>query len=269
MSTAFPVPKAPSAPWLRAGVAGIAGVLGSVLLVAEEADDAPVVLIPAGALLLAAIAVHARSLGAQLFARAAWWSSFTLGVFLSIIGSGRERAEGGVLAIGTAIALLVADPKRLSAATAQGGYRPIAYRGTLQLMMVFAIADALTMSLFGFLSIDKSDKTAGYVLLAGAALFVVGFVGLYRLALWGIFATAGTALVLGILLATEIVRPDRDLLPPLLFVCIAQPLAVTPMITSMIRRKPLPSLPRVVTTWVERLVIVAGAAVATVALLLR
>jgi hypothetical protein len=262
-------PKIPSAPWLRAGVAGIAGVLSAVLLVAEEAGDAPVVLIPAGALLLAAIAVHARALGAQLFARAAWWSSFTLGVFLSIIGSGRERVEGSALAIGTALALLVADPKRLSAATAQDGYRPIAYRGTLQLMMVFAIADALTMSLFGFVSLEKSHEAAGWWLLGAAALFVVGFVGLYRLALWGIFATAGTAFVLGVLLALRIVEPDENLLPPLLFVCIAQPLAVAPMVLSMIRRRPLPSLPRAVTTWVERLVIVGGAAAAIAALSFR
>jgi hypothetical protein len=269
MSSPLPVPKVQSPPWLRATVAGIAGVVSSLMLVVEEADDAPVVLIPAGALLLAAIAVHAGGLGAQLFARAAWWSGFSLGVFLSIVADGREQLEGVWLSTGTAIALLLADPKRLTVATAQGGYRPIAYRGTLQLMMVFAIADALTMSLFGFVSLDKSHESAGLVLLGAAVLFIVGFVGLYRLALWGIFATAGTAFILGVLLATGLVAPDDDLLPPLLFVCIAQPLAVAPMIASMIRKRPLPSLPRVVTTWLERLVIVGGAAAALVSLFLR
>ncbi len=225
----------------RALIAGLAGVLGSALLL-QEVDGTYAVLIPIAGLVLAGGAAHANHLGAQLFARAAWWSNLLLGLFITLVGSQSERAEGVTLALGCGVALLVADRKALVEATARGGYSPIAYRGTLQVVMVLALADMQTLLLFGSLAVADGTEGAGLVLLGAAAAMTVGFVGLYRLRFWGVLVTTATALVLAVAILARVVRLDDDIVPALLVLAALQLTAPAPMAISLLRRRPLRGL---------------------------
>jgi hypothetical protein len=256
-------------PWVRAGAAGISGLLGATLLAIEELDDAWVISIPLGALVLAAVAAHGKSLGAQLFARAAWWSNLMLGLFLTIFGGGREATEGGVLAIGCGIALLLADQKQLSVATEQVGYRPAAYLGTLQLLMVLAIADMLSLLLFGIVSVDKNHESGGLTLLLGAALMAVGFAGLYALKLWGVLVTTGTAVALGGIAAAGLLELHEDLVAGVAALSVLQVTAAAPMLLSILRKKPLPRLPRLVTSVLRHATVVLFTGAAAVGMMMN
>ena len=73
-----------------------------------------------------------------------------------------------------------------------GGYTPTAFAGTLQLLMVLVLADMQTCLLLGALE-GTDHPRAMAMFVAAAALFVVAFVGLYRLRVWGVMVSMGTA----------------------------------------------------------------------------
>ena len=225
-------------PW----VAGVAGVAGSSLLL-TELDGTLAVLVPMVALLFAAIAAHGNHLGAQLYARAAWWSNLLLGLFITVVGSKSEMAEGVILAWGCGGALLVADRRDLALATARGKYSPVAYRGTLQLLMVFALADTLTLLLLGSLAVDGGDNTEALVFFSAAAALIAGFVGLYRLAAWGFALTMGTSAALGVLVVFGRTIRDNEMVTALVVLCVLQLMAPLPMIGSMLTGRRLPAVP--------------------------
>jgi len=243
-------------PW----VAGGAGAVGSSLLL-TELDGTLAVLIPIVALVLAAVAAHANHMGAQLYARAAWWSNLLLGLFVAVVGSRREAPEGVLLVWGCGVALLAADRRDLSLAAVRGRYSPVAYRGTLQLLMVFALADTLTLLLLGSLTWGDSECR---VFFAAAAALMAGFFGLYRLSAWGFALTMGTSAVLGLLLIfTRFVRDD-EMVTALAVLCVLQLVAPLPMIASMVTGRRLPSLPAPVSGVVRSgivILIVLGASV--------
>lgn len=212
-------------------------------------------LIPPVALVVAAGVALAPSLGAQLLARGLWWSNFLLGVLLVLVGSGRESKTGALLGLFCSGALLVADRTRLTAAADAAGFRPAAYAGTLQLLLVLALADAQTLLLFGAVELQHTGATAAVFF--GLALgFVVGFVALLRLSLAGVVVTMGSALALALVVGTQAVRVDPDLRLPLLVVACVQLAVPLPMLVSMATRRPLPALPLRTRAHVARAVIV-------------
>lgn len=154
-------------------------------------------------------------------------------------------------------------------ATARGGYAPIAFRGTLQIVMVLALADMLTLLLLGSLSMEDHRGSGGVAFFAAALAMAVGFAGLYRLEIWGVLVTLATAIALGLGLLSRAVRCDDDFMPALLVLCALQLAVPAPMLASVAMKRPLPKLPKHVASIVGAALIGLVMLVATVAALAR
>lgn len=179
--------------WRRA-LAVTAGLGVAARFGAEIGHDVAWVLWAYVALLVGAAALSLRgTLAAQLAVRAAWWANLLLGALIALSSARSERAFGAQLAIAAGVALIALGRKGLDAAEDGGGFVPKAFRTTLLAVMVMALADALTLGLFGALSVTArayhgpgpSDFERALPL-ALAAPLALGFVGLLRLRFWGL-----------------------------------------------------------------------------------
>ncbi|MFO0610524.1 MAG: hypothetical protein U0324_45605 [Polyangiales bacterium] len=225
---------------ILAALAGLGGAAVFATFIYVEQTVKKQAYIPVIALAVAAVAAQLRPLGAQLLARGLWWSNLVLGVLLCVTGNGREVGIGAALAAGCGAALVVADRRALAEASEGAGYRPVAYAGTLQLLMVLALADAQTLGLFALIFYPEGQ---GAPLALGALGLLAGFVGLYRLSLAGVAATMATSLGVLLALATRAMRIDRDLVAPLMALSAVQLAVPLPMLASMALRRPLPAPP--------------------------
>jgi hypothetical protein len=154
--------------------------------------------LPSILLAASAVLLQRASIGAHLLARSALWSNLLLGFLLATFSpSHRENLAGLAMGVACGLALVVAGRIGLGA-DAPGAFRPVAFRRTLALAMVLAVADAQALALFGALGLEER-RSAGDVglVLAGAALLSLAIVGLYRLRAWGLvlgaFAAAAIA----------------------------------------------------------------------------
>lgn len=154
--------------------------------------------LPVSLLFVSAILVHRRSIGAQLLARAIWWSNLVLGVLISSAGNGHERKIAVVLALASGLALLVSGREQLE--TSPGRFAPIAFRGSFTAILVMALADVQSLFLFGMLSsMDNGGRgTSAVALLSVAIAMMIAVIGLFRLRAWGLVlaAISNVALVL-------------------------------------------------------------------------
>jgi hypothetical protein len=229
---------------IAAGVIALAGAL--VFRMKLGADPKPVAWIPVIGPVVAALLVQFPSLGPQLLARGLWWSNVVLGVILVFAGTRKESLLGLPLVLGCGAAIALADRRSLAAAAERADFRPTAYAGTIQLLMVLALADAPTLLLFTQVESRHGMTPASMALGAAAMALLVGFVGLYRVSLWGVLVTAGTSLALGLALVSGAVSIDHDLNRPLTVLCAVQVLVAAPMLLSLATRRPLPAVsPRV------------------------
>jgi hypothetical protein len=235
-----------SAPFLflRRLVAGLAGVSAGICFVWQVSDRERVPgLIPLVGLLVAAVVIHAPALGPQLLARAAWWSSFALGVILCVLAKRPMASVGVGLVIACGGALLLVGRRELGAAGEQGGYAPTAFRSTLLLLMVLALADMQTLLLIGLLMLDESGSrtTPGALLLLGASAgYVVGFVGLYRLALWGALLNVAISVALLLLFVSGLVPGESEIRGIVAGITGVQILATAPMLAALVFKLDLP-----------------------------
>jgi hypothetical protein len=181
----------------RALVAGLSALSGGVALGVEEGTVLAAHL-PWIGLGIAAIAIHLRKLGAQLYARAAFWSNLGLGVALCLLGGQSERGVGLWLALGCATALLLSGQRSLDAASESAGYRPTAARGGLVMLMVLTLADLQSFALFGLLEAEGGWTSGAVLLFALAGLYGLCFLGLLQLravSVWLCLLTSVAALL--------------------------------------------------------------------------
>ncbi len=250
-------------PRLRTLLAAVAG-LGAAASFAVDVHTGPW-WFPVGVLCLAGVFAHVPHLGAQLAARGFWWSNLVLGVLFCVFDSGTQRTASFGLTTGAAVALLLAPASALQEAAARAKYRPGLSPLTLQLLMVLAIADAETLGLFAVASAhDRSAPYETLVYALGAAGFLAGFVGLYRLALWGVLASWVTAAaVLTAVLAGF--GFDRDLRTALALLSTLQLVAPLPMLVALVRRRP-PRPARVPRAWLSTAAVLTVWSVAMISL---
>jgi hypothetical protein len=236
MSTFNPVPL-----WRRllVGLAGIAG--GLTFIIALHRNSNGELLIPLVALVVAACVIHLPSLGPQLLARAVWWANLGLGAIVCVIGGSTARPPSLVLAVLCAFALLAVGKEGLGEAGEREGYAPAAFRSSLLLLMVLALADAQTFLLFAVLAISEHDQIPTTLILAPAVVaYSVGFVGLYRLAPWGAILNALTSvIVFGVALASPR-GLDSAVRNIMLLLTGVHALAATPLLLSLFTGLRLP-----------------------------
>jgi hypothetical protein len=229
---------------LRRTVAGLAGLVGGLALFIDAKGDRAKLAIPIVGLFLAGLIAHGSTLGPQLLARAIWWSNLGLGTILCVLGSSHERNVGVIMTLGCGVALLAIGRKGLAQATERAAYAPAAFRSSLLLLMVLALADAQTLGLFTILEYDTRNGPSGaFVLGAFATVFVVGFVGLYRIKIWGAVVNSAAALVLFALTLFRALSLSHDLETIIAILMGVQLLVSVPMLVAALRGKPLLSPP--------------------------
>lgn len=179
-----PTPAVPPRPTVRTAFASLAAVTAGIAFVGFDRSPPLALALPASLLVGAAGLVWRRELGGQLLVRAVLWSNLMLGALLCLAGGSHERVQGGIIALATGSALLVLGRAGLDQPSA--AFSPAAFRGSLVMALVMALADTQSLALFGGLRLERGQFDDATPLLACAGLMVLALVGLYRLRLWGL-----------------------------------------------------------------------------------
>lgn len=149
----------------------------------------------AAVLLVAALLTQRRTLAAQLASRGALWANLLLGALMALSSTSHERVFGAQLALVAGGALLALGRHGLDAGGDDARFVPRAFRTTLLAVMMMALADALTLGLFGAVQLAESSRGCACHSLGGAALALpigltallsLGVLGLLRLRFWGL-----------------------------------------------------------------------------------
>lgn len=179
-------------------------------------------------------AIWLDRLTAQLLARGAWWSMLVLGTLVAMTGRS-DSSTGVLMALLSAGALLVAGNIGLGS---RGRFAPVAFRGTLLVSLVLAIADTGAMAWYcsGLAAFEHQRWP-----LAIVVPMVTGIVGLVRLRTWGLIVNVLTNIAMVALVATHTLplpSPLRELFIGSAAVQLVIPL---PMFASILGgRKPSP-----------------------------
>jgi hypothetical protein len=233
-------------PLWRKLIAGAAGLFSAIYFVTQVnvLRETAMLAVPVGGPVLAALIVHRPTLGAQLLARAIWWSNLGLGAILCIVASYSDLRFGLLMTFGHGLALLVIGRKGLAEASERAAFLPAAFRSSLLLLMVLALADAQSLAFFTVIEHYKHWDGVSEPLALGAVAFTVGFIGLYRLALWGALLSFATALTLFILTVGGALRLDHNLQVIVPMIMGFHVLAAAPMLVATALKKPLPAPPQ-------------------------
>lgn len=118
-----------------------------------------------------------------------------------------------------------------------------AYRNMLLLLMVLALADAQTFTVFGLVTLEGESARWSLFLFGAAVALVVGFVGLFRLALWGVLVNVVTCAV--VLVACLLFFDDarRTLRQSVVILGAVHVLVGAPVIVAVLKGARIPSLP--------------------------
>lgn len=202
-----------------------------------DMEDALVLSIPTALCTLATFLLHRRHLGSQILARATWWSNLILGMLISISGSGAEgEVAGPMLALGCGLALLTMGRAGLDEEVPAGRFHPVAFRGSLILALVMALADTQSLLFFGVLSFAVEQPSV--LPLVCAATMILAVLGLYRLAVWGLALNlVANVAIAGLGLAGALGLPD-PIVAALVATAVLQLLVPLPLLVGLVRGAP-------------------------------
>jgi hypothetical protein len=176
--------------------------------------------------------VWSRRLPAQLLARAAWWSMLLCSALMAIAFDHEVQNVGALVTAFTAAALLAAGGTGLGD---RPGFAPVAFRGTLLVALVLAMADT---GAFAWLGAGNAIYDHSWSVLVMVVPMVAGVAGLLRLRTWGLFVGLATNVAIAALASLHVLA----LPPPVrqLFVgsAIVQMIVPLPMIVSILRKRP-------------------------------
>mgnify|MGYP000391821280 CR=1 FL=1 len=135
-------------------------------------------------------------LGAQLLCRSVWWSNLVVGLLVAMNYTATlDKLAGALIAVACAVALVSVGEQGLDVQEPDHPFAPVRFRGHLQLALVMAAADALTLAFSSLLQLRFG--MAGWNLLAttryagptvcAAVVMAVAVWGVYRLRTWALF----------------------------------------------------------------------------------
>ncbi len=226
------------APTIRRAIACIASLALGVrffLLLHHEGDtlgsnlfiDATIAIpFAAGAL------IWSRRLAAQLLARGAWWSMLLCAGLIAITTPYDLQKIGAFTAACTALALLAAGATGLES---RPGFAPVAFRGTLLVALVLAMADA---GAFSWLGIGNAVFDHSWSVLMMVPPMIAGVIGLLRLRTWGLFVSLATNAAIATLALAGVLNLPSPVRQLFIGSAILQMIVPLPMIASIIRRQP-------------------------------
>jgi hypothetical protein len=249
LASSLPAPTSTlerSVRWVRLGVATASALAAAILMRTWDGSVPAALWIPAAFLALSALLLHHGVVGSQLIARAAWWATLVLGTLLAVAGRGsREGTMGVLLAMTTGTALLTMG--RLGLDEGEGSaFRPVAFRTTLTLGMIMAVADAQALVLFGALKLQEhgwkerpsESGPQSFLLLLSASVLVLAITGLYRIRVWGLLLATVCAAGVAMLSVTNAYGLPSPLGTGMALTSTAQVLLPMPIIIAIFRGKP-------------------------------
>src|ERR1700733_13180469 len=184
---------------------------------------------------VAAALIWSGRLVAQLLARGTWWSLLLVGGLMALIADREGRHLGAYIAMCNAAALLVVGSSSLDS---RGRFAPIAFRGTLLVALVLAIADTGAFLWFGTGSMMFEGR---YSCLLLVPLMVTGVIGLLRLRTWGLMVSLFTNLLIAILAISGVLFLPGPLRGLFVGTAVLQMLVPIPMVIAIVRgRTPSP-----------------------------
>ncbi|HEY1818252.1 MAG TPA: hypothetical protein VGG74_38185 [Kofleriaceae bacterium] len=184
--------------------------------------------------LVAGALIWIDRLTAQLLARGAWWSMLLFSALMAMTAD--SEASIGVLAACCAGGALVAAGS--TGLASRGRFAPVAFRGTLLVSLVLAIADtgALTWYGAGRATFEHYYWTACLVV-----PMAIGVIGLVRLRTWGLIVNALANVAIVVLVGTRTVVLPSPLRELFMGSATIQLLVPLPMLIAMVRgRAPNP-----------------------------
>jgi hypothetical protein len=186
-----------------------------------------------GAPTVAAVLVWSGRLGLHLLARAVWWVFLIVGLCVALpTGAQDGGGEPAFIIACAGAALLAIGPAGLRGEDLR--FKPVAFRGTLQLSLVLAIANAAALSFLAVAFFLEWPDTGLWPKALGLAAFTgLGVVGLLRLRTWGLIVAIASSLLL------LVSRPPLfDTLGGLFLVTTSMQLIVlVPMIVRLVLRR--------------------------------
>ncbi len=226
----------------RLALATVSSLAGAVVMCSWDGSIPAALWIPTGLLAASALLLHHGKAGSQLIARSIWWANLVLGTLIALASGGSDQRVGVGLAVVTGIALLAMGRLGLDE-DAASAFRPIAFRTTLTLGMIMAVADAQALALFGALKLQPSGwkeeaaDRGGQIgmLLLSVLLLALAISGLYRLRLWGLLLATLTAAGIAALAATDVYGVPEPLRVGLILTSGVQILLPVPVMVAVVR----------------------------------
>ena len=209
---------------------------GCFFFFSAEPPIAWALLIPTVVLVGAGLLQFRQTLGAQLLARAVWWSKLLLGTLVALCGGQNEQPYGALIAGLCGMTLLLAGPTKMDAGSESV---PISHRGLWVLALIMAMADTVTLLFWGMMGLLRGE---GFLFLGCVTLMAVGIVGLLRLRMWGLLVTlVGNIVVASLILLDSFDQLPHEPLVLLLSTAVLQLFVPLPMIVSIVRGRPVAS----------------------------
>lgn len=206
-------------------------------------EDLPIAVWATSLVMLGSLAMfRSGSLFGQVLARGVWWQSlalgvvFGVGVFVEPFLSGKFATVAAMLSIGGALAIAGAGRHGLERLSPK--FAPTAFRTSLMVSLVMALADTGSLLFYGGITIEESGAwTAPLPFFACAAAMMVAVHGLYRLRLWGLALNiVANVVIAGIAVAGLLDLPDV-LAYGLAATALVQLLIPVPLVRAMLRGK--------------------------------
>jgi hypothetical protein len=174
-------------------------------------------------------------LPAQLLARGAWWSMLLFGALLSLTADMTDRHSGARVAICAAIGLLASGSIGLEN---RGRFAPVAFRGTLLVALVLAMADAGGFLWFGT---GNAVYMHSWSVLAMVPAMVIGVVGLLQLRVWGLIVSLATNAAIAVLALTHVLALPSPLRELFVGSAVLQLVVPLPMLVAIVRHRAPPA----------------------------
>jgi hypothetical protein len=198
-----------------------------------------ILLIPTVLCTLSAVLLHHGYLGSQVLARATWWSNLIFGLLVSISAGDTEGNRlGFMLAIGSGLALLAMGRAGLDHGARAGRFHPVAFRGSLIVALVMALADAQSLLFFGSMIVFdhvRMGQPLDLLPLACAGVMMIAVFGIFRLAVWGLALNLLANVAIAALGLTGVLELPGPIVGALVATAVLQLLLPVPLLVAMVR----------------------------------
>ena len=142
-------------------------------------------------------AIWTRILALQLLARATWWVLLLYAGFILATGA----TDGRVIAIAVASACALLAAGRVDLDGDAGRFKPGAFRGTLTVMLVLAMADAGS---FAWIALIRMVDGHIPLMIVFVPPMIAAVIGLLRLRTWGLLVSVACNVVVAVLAAADL-----------------------------------------------------------------